>query len=79
MAARPPACYVRAKCTVPVRPVAFAPNTYQWSGLGSGSDASTQVTMNAPGDLFLDVWDANGQHVALSTYVNMSCSGGFVC
>jgi len=55
------------------------PYTYQWSGLVSGSDASTQVTMNAPGDLFLDVWDANGQHVALSTYVNMSCSGGFVC
>lgn len=43
-----------------------APYTYQWSGGGVGSDQTITAAFCEDGALYLDVWDANGTHVALS-------------
>lgn len=47
-----------------------APFQYQWSGLGSGTASSTSATVTTGDYVYLDVWDAAGQHFATSLYVN---------
>ena len=51
------------------------PYTYQWSGAFSGTAGSVSGTVTADTALYLDVWDAAGVHVAVSTALTY-CSGG---
>lgn len=53
------------------------PYTYQWSGEFTGSSSSVSGTVTESGELYLDVWDAAGVHVAVSTYLTY-CSGGMI-
>ena len=48
-----------------------APYTYQWSGAlpGTGSTVSGVIPAGG-GDLFLDVWDAAGQHVSVAKFIS---------
>jgi hypothetical protein len=43
------------------------PYTYQWSGAFYGTDASVSGTVTSSNTLYLDVWDAAGVHIAVST------------
>lgn len=55
------------------------PYRYQWSGAGSGTGTSVTVTTYNETDLFLDVWDAAGAHMAVSTHLLISCQNGAMC
>lgn len=57
-----------------------APYTYQWSGIASGSESSVTTQLYSDGDLYLDVWDATGAHLAVSKHITSTgCSGGNLC
>lgn len=47
------------------------PYRYQWSGLLSGTGSSVRAMMTTSGTLKLDVWDAAGQHVSTSIYIDV--------
>lgn len=49
-----------------------APYTYQWSGLLSGTGSTVTGVIYSEGDLFLDMWDAAGQHVALADHITVN-------
>lgn len=49
-----------------------APYTHQWSGVLSGTGSTVSGVVYVEGDLFLDMWDAAGQHVALSQYITIN-------
>jgi len=56
------------------------PYTYQWSGLAYGTDQSVSGAVYNDGDIYLDVWDATGAHLAISKHVTSTgCSGGNLC
>jgi hypothetical protein len=50
------------------------PLRYQWSGALTGTSGSVQGSLSTPGYLYLDVWDAVGQHFASSLYVDVVAS-----
>ena len=53
-----------------------APYTYQWSGKFTGNGQSVSGTVDQSGDLFLDIFDAVGQQVSVSIYINYTgCPG----
>ena len=53
-----------------------APFSYQWSGIFTGTGESITGTVYQSGDLFLDIYDAAGQHVSASIYVtDTGCPG----
>ena len=57
------------------------PYTYQWGGvMGSGTGSVFTRTLQASGDLYLDVWDAAGTHIAVSRWIEavQNC-GGLAC
>ena len=55
------------------------PYSYQWSGMFSGTSASISGTVYQSGDLFLDIYDAAGQHFSASIYItDNGCSGGLL-
>lgn len=53
------------------------PYTYQWSGEFTGTSESISGTVTESGILYLDVWDATGVHLAVSTSLTY-CSGGVI-
>jgi hypothetical protein len=55
------------------------PYTYQWSGAFTGTQSSISgtVTADTPNVIYLDVWDASGVHLAVSTSWTY-CSGNQV-
>lgn len=55
------------------------PYQYQWSGAATGSDVSVDATVTQSTTLYLDVWDAAGVHVAVSTFLNYCTDGQINC
>lgn len=56
------------------------PYTYQWSGLATGNGSTINLTPTTEqGTLYLDVYDASGGHVAVSTYIYLNCQYGNPC
>jgi hypothetical protein len=50
------------------------PYTYEWSGAFSGTESSISGSVTQSDILYLDVWDATGVHLAVSTAL-MYCPG----
>lgn len=46
--------------------------TFQWSGALTGTGASITGQLYSSAELYLDVWDAMGRHVAVSYFVNVN-------
>jgi hypothetical protein len=51
------------------------PYTYRWSGAFSGTDSTISGTVLSDTVLYVDVWDATGVHLAVSTALTF-CPGG---
>lgn len=56
------------------------PYTYSWRGPFTSTASAVSGALYADADLFLDVWDAAGAHVAVTKHVTVTgCSGGNLC
>jgi hypothetical protein len=54
--------------------------TYQWTGLVYGTTATVSGEVYGEGDIYLDVWDSSGAHIAVSKHVMVTgCSGANLC
>jgi hypothetical protein len=52
------------------------PYTYRWSGALTGTDATISGALTQDDNLYLDLWDATGVHVALTKPITVTASCG---